>query len=77
MFEAATGIELLVYELGGWPGGALSPDGTLMLIGTQDGKTSLYPTWLTTEELIAYAKECCVVRELTSEEREVFGLLER
>jgi WD40 repeat protein len=77
VFEAVTGIELLVYDFGGWPNGALSPDDTLMLIGTNDGKISLYPTWLTTEELIAYAKECCVVRELTPEEREVFGLPER
>jgi WD40 repeat protein len=77
VFESATGIELLVYDLGGWPNIALSPDGTLMLISTKDGKTSLYPTWLTTEELIAYAKECCLVHELTPEEREVFGLPER
>ncbi|MCJ7659482.1 MAG: hypothetical protein MUO67_10060, partial [Anaerolineales bacterium] len=69
--------ELLVYDLGSWPDGALSPDGTQMLISTQDGKTSLYPTWLTTEELIAYAKECCLVWELTAEEREAFGLPQR
>ena len=77
VFEAATGLELLVYEFGGWPAGALSPDGTRMVIGTNDGKTGLYPAWLTKEELIAYAKDCCVVRELTAEEREVFGLPER
>jgi WD40 repeat protein len=77
VFEAATGLELLVYDLGGWPAGVLSPDGEYMAIGTLDGKTSLYPTWLTTEELIAYAKECCLVHDLTAEEREVFGLPER
>ena len=77
VFEAATGLELLVYDLGGWPAGTLSPDGRQMAIGTNDGKTSLYPTWLTKDELIAYAKECCLVRELTPEEREVFGLPER
>jgi hypothetical protein len=77
VFEAGTGIELLVYELGGWPSGELSPDGTQMLLVTFDGKTSLYPTWLTKEELIAYAKACCLVRELTAEEREVFGLPQR
>ncbi len=77
VFEAETGIELLVYEFGSWPDGALSPDGTQMLISTQDGKTSLYPTWMTTEELVTYAKACCLVRELTPEEWEVFGLPER
>ena len=29
------------------------------------------------KELIDYAYECCVFRELTAEEREVFGLPER
>jgi WD40 repeat protein len=77
VFEADTGVELLVYDLGGWPAGALSPDGARMVIATNDGKTGLYPTWLTTEQLIAYAKECCLVRELTPEEREVFGLPQR
>jgi WD40 repeat protein len=33
--------------------------------------------WQTTEELIAYAKECCVWRELTPEERAQFGLPEK
>jgi WD40 repeat protein len=73
-FDAATGTELLVYEIGGFPSGALSPDGTQMLIGTNDGATSIYPTWKTPEELIAYARECCILRELTPEERQLFGL---
>jgi WD40 repeat protein len=77
VFEAATGIELLVYEVGGWPCGALSPDGRQVVVGTNDGTTGLYPAWLTAEELKAYAKECCLLHELTSEEREVFGLPER
>jgi WD40 repeat protein/serine/threonine protein kinase/DNA-binding XRE family transcriptional regulator len=74
VFDANTGIELLVYETGGWPAGSLSPDGTQMLIGFNDGSTSIFPTWGTPEELIAYARECCVLRELTPEERELFGL---
>jgi WD40 repeat protein len=78
VFEAATGVELLVYDLGGnWPSGALSPDGTRMLITTDDGKTSLYPTWLTIEQLITYAKEHCVFRQLTTAERQLFGLPDR
>ena len=74
IFDAATGVEILVYETGGWPAGALSPDGTQMLIGSNDGAASIYPTWGTPGELIAYAKECCAFRELTPEERELFGL---
>jgi WD40 repeat protein len=33
--------------------------------------------WQSTEELIAYTRECCVWRELTEEERKQFGLTER
>jgi len=74
IFDVGNGAELLVYEIGGWPDGSLSPDGTRMAIGSNDGPTSIYPTWETPEELIAYAKECCVFRDLTPEEREQFGL---
>jgi hypothetical protein len=30
--------------------------------------------WHTREELIAYARECCLIRQLTADERELFGL---
>lgn len=32
------------------------------------------PVWETLDDLIAYARECCVVRSLTAEERRQFGL---
>jgi hypothetical protein len=32
------------------------------------------PVWQSTEDLIAYAYNCCVFRELTPEERGQFGL---
>jgi hypothetical protein len=34
----------------------------------------MFPAWQSTEDLIDFAKECCIVRELTEEERERFGL---
>jgi hypothetical protein len=34
----------------------------------------VFPVWDSLQELIDYAKECCVVRELTPDEREQFGL---
>jgi len=37
----------------------------------------IFPAWHSAQELIDYAKECCVVRELTVEEREQFGLPSR
>jgi len=49
-----------------------SPDGKFI------AGNGYYPTirraWQTTQELIGYAKECCVMRELTAEERQQFGL---
>jgi WD40 repeat protein len=74
VFEVATGVELLVYEIGGWTEATLSPDGTQFLISSGEGIVYIYPTWNTTEELIAYARECCLRYELTPEEREQFGL---
>jgi hypothetical protein len=34
----------------------------------------VFHIWQSTEELIAFARECCVFRDLTLEEREQFGL---
>jgi WD40 repeat protein len=73
VFEVATGAELLVYQIGAYTDGALSPDGTQVLIASGDGNTYIFPTWLTSEDLIAYAKENCLIGELTSDERDLFG----
>jgi hypothetical protein len=35
---------------------------------------SVWSVWQTTQELVDYAKECCVFRELTEAERVQFGL---
>jgi hypothetical protein len=36
--------------------------------------TKALPAWQTTQELIDYARDCCIVRELTDAGREQFGL---
>ena len=51
-----------------------SPDGTRLTGAGLADSIEIYRVWQTTEDLIAYAKECCVVRELTPEERQQFGL---
>jgi hypothetical protein len=51
-----------------------SPDGTAIAIGYFDGDLKVYPAWQSLEELVAYAKDCCVLRHLTPEERTQFGL---
>ncbi|MCP4543895.1 MAG: hypothetical protein GY832_42820, partial [Chloroflexi bacterium] len=71
---AKTGAELLRYP---GSGAAWSPDETRIAIASMDGSLKVLPTWQTTQELIERAKECCVVRELTTEEREQFGLPSR
>jgi hypothetical protein len=45
-----------------------------MAVGLDGFPTRVFRVWLSVEELIAYAKECCVFRELTPEERQQFGL---
>jgi WD40 repeat protein len=73
-FNVATGKELMVYEVGGWANAALSPDGKQIFIYSGEGVGYVFPTWDNPEDLIAFAKECCLVRDLTPEEREYFGL---
>ena len=50
-------------------------DGTHVIV-TGDGinEPIIKRVWQSTEELIDYAYECCVTRELTAEERGEFGL---
>ena len=74
IWDAATGAEVAVFELGGSNAAKFSPDGTKILIAASDNTLRIYPHFRTAEELIAHAKECCFIRELTPEEREQFGL---
>jgi len=78
VWDINTGAELALYSLGGmiyavdW-----SPDGTRIVVASSDGTAKVLPAWQTTQELIDHAKECCIVRELTAEERAQFGLTAR
>jgi WD40 repeat protein len=71
---AKFGVELFRY-----PGisAAWSPDGRRIATADADGTLKVFPAWETTEELIEYARECCKIRELTAEERAMFGLSTR
>ena len=80
VWDLASGTQLLGYEVGGYTRPVYSPDGKWVLIGTNEGnegKLLVYPAWHSTAELIAYAWERCVFRQLTAEERALFGLPER
>jgi hypothetical protein len=75
VWDAATGVEVLSFTA---PGSAWrvkwSPDGDYVIVAGYFTTPMLRRVWPSTEELIAYARECCVTRELTDEERELFGL---
>ncbi len=77
VWDAETGEEVNRYNVGGsivfleW-----SPDGTRVLTTGVFNAPDIHPVWQSTEDLIAYAKQCCVWRDLTPEEREQFGLPE-
>lgn len=77
VWDAETGSVLLDYSI---PVGdflfqlAWSPDGTRLAGGAAMKSIEIHRVWQSTEELIDYAKECCVFRELTDAERTQFGL---
>ncbi|MBW6472324.1 MAG: hypothetical protein K0B14_04295 [Anaerolineaceae bacterium] len=77
VWDAETGSVVLDYTI---PVGdflfqiAWSPDGTRLAGGAAMKSIEIHRVWQTTEELIDYAKECCVFRELTDAERTQFGL---
>jgi WD40 repeat protein/DNA-binding SARP family transcriptional activator len=80
IWDAQTGAELLTLPtpadwniIPDW-----SPDGQFLLVSISNllspGRSGVWRVWQTTQELIDYAKECCVFRQLTAEERQQFGL---
>ena len=76
VWDAQSGNQVLHYALGGSVEGVnWTPDGERLLIKVNDDVLFL-PVWNTTQALIDYARACCVVRELTAEDREMFGLPE-
>jgi WD40 repeat protein len=76
IWESQSAEELLSFSLPGAPLNiAWSPDGTHIIV-TGDGlrEPVIKRVWSTPEELIDYAHDCCVSRQLTLEERDRFGL---
>ena len=79
VWNSETGEEVASFSFNGdavntkW-----SPDSTYIIIaGGGSNEPLIKRVWLSTDELIAHAYECCVTRDLTAEERAQFGLPER
>jgi WD40 repeat protein len=79
IWDASTGAELLTLATpSDWGVFApWSPDGTRLITTGHNIPATVWRVWQSTEDLIDYAYECCVFRELTVEERQLFGLPER
>jgi WD40 repeat protein len=84
VWDAKTGAELLTLSTpNNWMAvPEWSPKGDLLAVGLfsfdkPSAPVEVFRVWQSTEELIAYAKQCCVWRDLTPEERQQFGLPER
>lgn len=76
VWDASTGAELLQiptptpwFLYAAW-----SPNGQYLATAGDSQPARVWRVWQSTQELIDYARECCVVRELTAAEREQFGL---
>ena len=80
IWDAQTGAELLtLLTPGDWSTiPDWSPDGKYLLVSISNlfspGQSGVWRVWQTTQELIDYAKEWCVFRQLTEAERTQFGL---
>jgi WD40 repeat protein len=78
IWDSESGDELFNFSV---PGAPLniewSPDGTQIIVpGDGFNEPVIKRVWRSPEELIDYAYECCVSRQLTPEERVRFGLPE-
>lgn len=77
VWDATALQEVIAYpSVSQEPFASWSPNGTAIAIAYANGDLKVFPAWQSLKELVAYAKEHCVLRELTPEERTQFGLPE-
>lgn len=76
LWDAGTGAPLLTVtgHTGGVQGVDWAPDGAAIVTAGADATARTWPIWQTTTALMDFAQQCCVVRELSPEERAQFGV---
>ncbi len=75
VWDASTGAEVLDFKVPGYINRVeWSPDGHFLIVSGGFEVPVVRRAWQSTEELVDYARECCVFRELTDAEREQYGL---
>jgi hypothetical protein len=75
VWDAATGEEVISFGVPGFTSRVeWSPDGKQIIVAGGFDMPVVKRVWQSTQELIEYARECCVFRELTEAEREQYGL---
>ena len=75
IWDVATGTEVVSLTFPQAWYARISPDGHKVLIGVwPNGPLIIFDIWQSQDELMELAKDCCVFRELTPEERQQFGL---
>jgi WD40 repeat protein/class 3 adenylate cyclase len=76
IWDAESGEELLTLSTPAvyCPFAHWSPDGKYVAVGMETTPAEIWRVWQSTEELVDYARESYVFRELTDAERERFGL---
>jgi WD40 repeat protein len=75
IWDAASGDEIQSFKLTNTLNSVdWSPDGDYVILATLDAEPKIHRVWQSTEALIRYAEGCCVWRELSTGERQQFGL---
>jgi WD40 repeat protein/DNA-binding SARP family transcriptional activator len=76
VWDVATGRELLNLTVPVLYGGSTwwSPDGEHLAVVGSETLVSVWRVWQSTQELVDYAKGCCIIRSLTDQERKQFAL---
>ena len=76
VWDPSTGDELLTLSIPLQYSGLVlwSPDGKHLGVVGDESLISVWRVWQSTGELVDYAKECCVFRTLSDDERKQFGL---